>query len=158
MADEKQLKQAQATYNSLCEMLRALDWHFTKEDSEFSIECSARGEDLSMRIRIEVDADRQLIILYSPMPFDVPENKRTAMAVAVALANYGLVDGSFDYNFLNGRILFRMTSSFLDSIIDKELLEYMLIVSCKTIDDYNDKFLVVTQKEMSLQDIMNYIK
>ena len=158
MANEKELKQAQATYQTLLKMLQENDWHFERDDKKLTIECSAKGDDLSMDITFRIDAERQLAILYSHMPFTIPEDKRSKLAIAVSIANYRMVDGSFDYDFLSGRILFRMTSSFLDSIIDKKLLEYMLYVSCHTIDEYNDKFLVISQMDMPLDQMIKYLE
>ena len=157
MAEEAKVKQARVAYKSLCEMLDENDWHYEKDEAKFRIVCGAQGDDLPMKIRIEVDAERQLVILLSEMPFSVPEDRRTAMAVAVSVANFGLVDGNFDYDFTDGTILFRMTSSFLDSLVGKEMFNYMLMCSCFTIDRYNDKFFMVAKKNMSNEEIMEFI-
>lgn len=158
MAEEKKLKLAKAAFASLCEMLDEHDWHYSKDESELKIACGAQGDDLPIEIRIEVDADRQLIMLLSQMPFSVPEERRTALAVAVSAANNGLADGSFDYSYLGGEIVFRMTSSFRDSLIGKEVFEYMLMCSCFTVDKYNDKFFMVAKNDMSNEEILNYIE
>ena len=158
MSEEKELKQAQAVYKSLCEMLDERDWHYEKYEEDLSIKCGAQGEDLPMEIVIEVDKERQLVSLFSKMPFNVGENRRAALAVAVSQANNGMVDGNFDFDYLNGRIYFRMTSSYRESLISKALLEYMLMCSCATIDEYNDKFLIVAKNEMSIDEILEYIK
>ncbi len=157
MADEKQRKQARAAFQALCEMLEEKDWHYEKDAENFFIICGAQGEDLPMKIRIEVDAERQLIMLLSQIPFTIPEDRRTALAVAVSAANNGMIDGSFDYDYLGGDIVFRMTSSFRDSLVGKDLFEYMLLCSCFTIDRYNDKFLMVAKSDMSYEDILNFI-
>lgn len=157
MAEETKLKQAKAVFNSLCEMLDDKDWHYKKNESELKISCTAQGDDLPIDIRIEVDAERMLIMLLSDMPFNVPEDRRTALAVAVSLANYGMVDGSFDYNYLNGNIIFRLTSCYRDSLIGKNMLEYMLLCACFTIDKYNDKFLMIAKNDMTIEEILNAI-
>ena len=157
MADEKQLKQARAAFQALCEMLEEKDWHYEKDAENFLITCGAQGEDLPMEIRISIDAERQLIMLLSQMPFKISEDKRTALAVAVSVANNGMVDGSFDYDYLGGDIIFRMTSSFRDSLVGKDVFEYMLLCSCATIDKYNDKFLMVAKNDMSNEEILNFI-
>ncbi len=157
MADEKKLKQAQAAFQALCEMLEEEDWHYEKDAENFVITCGAQGDDLPMKIRIEVDPERQLIILLSQMPFTIPEERRTALAVAVSAANNGMIDGSFDYDYLSGDIVFRMTSSFRGSLIGKDIFEYMLLCSCYTIDKYNDKFLIVAKKDMSDEEILSFI-
>ena len=158
MSEEKDLKQAQAVYKALCEMLSERDWHYEKFEKDLTIKCGAQGEDLPMEIIVEVDRQRQLVSLLSQMPFAVPENRRTALAVAVSQANNGMVDGSFDFDYLSGRIIFRMTSSYHESLIGKELFTYMLSCACYTIDEYNDKFLMVAKNEMSAEEILDYIK
>lgn len=158
MSDEKELKQAKVVYATLCEMLDEHDWHYQKDEERLTISCGAQGDDLPMEIRIEVDVERNLITLLSQMPFAVAENRRTALAIAVSQANNGMVDGNFDYDYLNGRIIFRMTSSYLGSLIGKDLFNYMLMCSCVTIDEYNDKFLMVAKSEMSNNEILDFIK
>ena len=158
MSENNELKQAQSVYKALCQMLDDLKWTYEKHDEELTIKCTARGEDLPMDITVEIDQNRKLITLISSMPFTVPEEHRNAIAVAVSKANYGMVDGSFDYNYTNGRILFRMTSSYRESLIGKRLFEYMIMVSCHTIDEYNDKFFFVSKNNMSTEEILDYIK
>lgn len=158
MADEKDLKQAQTVFNGLCAMLDELGWHYDKHPQELSIKCRARGDDLPMDIHITVDRKRQLVTLLSAMPFAVPEDRRTALAVAISQANNGMVDGSFDFDYMSGVILFRMTSCYRESLIGKELFEYMLMCSCYTIDEYNDKLYDVTRNGMSIEEILEYIK
>ena len=158
MSEDKNLKQAQAVYKALCEMLEDRDWHYEKFEEDLTIKCGAQGEDLPMEIVVQVDTKRQLVSLLSQMPFAVPENRRTALAVAVSQANNGMIDGSFDFDYLSGRIVFRMTSSYRESLIGKQLFEYMLSCACYTIDEYNDKFLMVAKNEMSAEEILEYIK
>ncbi len=157
MAEEKALKQARKNYETLCRLLDSRQWHYSRHDEDLTITCGARGDDLPMDLNIEVDADRELIMLLSPMPFDIPEDRRDAMAVAVSTANYRIADGSFDYNYLKGRIVFRMTASYRGSVIGEELFEYLLFVSCSTIDEYNDKFLLVSKSNMAGKDIVAFL-
>ncbi|MDE7394582.1 MAG: YbjN domain-containing protein [Clostridiales bacterium] len=158
MAEERDLKQARVVYKSLCEMLYDRQWHYEKDEEGLSIKCSAQGDDLPMEIIIEVDAERKLISLLSQMPFGIAENRRTALAVAVSQANNGMIDGSFDYDYLSGNIYFRLTSSYRESLIGKELLNYMLMCACYTIDEYNDKFLMVAKNNMSIEEILDFVK
>jgi hypothetical protein len=76
------------------------------------------------------------------------------MSLAISAVNYTMVDGSFDYNFLNGNTLFRLTSSYRNSMISTTALEYMLMVSCNTVDEYNDKLFMLCKGMMSLEDIV----
>lgn len=154
MADEK-LERAQKVYETLCATLDKHEWHYQKNEERLSIECGAQGEDLPMEITIRVDAERQLIMLLSHLPFIISEDKRLDVAIATSIANNGLVDGSFDFDITDGHMFFRMTSSFIESEIGNELFTYMLMVSCHTIDEYNDKFLMLGKGMMSIQDFIS---
>lgn len=153
MADEKYLKQAQSVYKTLCKTLDDMGLIYKKNEEELAIESGTIGEDIPVEIRMMVNPDAKIVVFYSQMPFDIPEDKRVDMALAVSMVNYLLVDGSFDYDFINGRIVFRMTSSFIDSLIGNDLIEYMLYVSCKTVDDYNDKLEKIANGELTLSEL-----
>lgn len=158
MAEDKELKQAQLVFQSLCEMLDGREWPYEKDEKEFVIACGARGDDLPIGIIIRVDRKRRIVSLISQMPFPVPENRRTAMAIAVSQASSELVDGNFEFNYMTGDIFFRMTSSYFDSLIGKDMFEYMLACACYTIDEYNDKFEVIAKQDMSAEEIVQFIR
>lgn len=153
MADDKMMR-AQNVYNTLCATMDELEWHYTKIDEKLSIHCNAQGDDLPIDLVVNIDTERQLIILLSQLPLTVPEEKRLDVAIATSVANYGMVDGSFDFDITDGRMFFRMTSSFIESEIGKELLAYMVLVSCRTIDDYNDKFLMLAKGMISIEQFI----
>lgn len=158
MADENKLNLARTTFRALCEMLDDMHWYYEKDEKNLKIMCGAQGDDLPMALCVSVDTDRKLVMLLSDMPFNIPENKRKAMAVAVSAANLGLPDGSFDYDYRDGRILFRLTSSYMESLISKTVFEYMLLWSTSVIDNYNDKFLAVSKSDMSYEEIWEFIE
>ena len=154
MADENQLKQAQATFETLCAVLDKYEWKYKKDSEKLSIECGAQGEDLPMSIDIIVDAEMTIVILLSHLPFIIPEDKRLEFAVAVSIINNKLVDGSFDYDVNSGHVIFRMTSSFLESVMGSEALAYMLFYSCQIIDEFNDKFLMLSKGMTTLEQFI----
>ena len=135
---------ADKAYKTLCTMLDNKGWRYKKDNEGRVINCSARGEDLPMDIIIRVDEERSLISLLSRMPFDIKEEKKIDAAIAVTMVNSYLADGHFIYDLASGGIVFKMTSSFLGSELGELLFEYMLLVSCHTIDEYNDKFLMLS--------------
>ena len=118
------------------------------------ISCSYIGDDLTVDIRMHINTGMQIVTLYSELPFVVAESERVAMAMAVSAVNYALVDGSFDFSIASGKIVFRLTSSYRESLISKEMCKYMLEVSCATVDEYNDKLFMVSKKAMSLQELI----
>lgn len=154
MTDEMKLDRAKKVYDTLCEALEEHEWKYEKDEDELVIKCGAQGEDLPMDINITVSAGRQMVLLLSHMPFVIAEDKRLELAVAVSIVNNRLVDGCFDYNIKTGYMVFRMTNSFLESTLGKEVFSYMLFCSCQTIDEYNDKFLMLAKGMLSLEQFI----
>lgn len=157
MVDEKDLKQARSIFATLCECLDEHKWKYERNEEKFSVFFTLQGDDLPMDLNITVDTERQIIILMSQMPFAVQEKRRTAVGFAISLINNKLVDGSFDYKYLEGDIIFRMTTSYRGSLIGKELFQYMIGCSCATIDAYNDKLFMVTKMDMSSSEIIELL-
>lgn len=155
MADGQALREARTAFSTLCKALDGHNWRYKKNEQELRIDCGAQGEDLPMDLIIKVDADRYLVTLLSHMPFVVPQDKRLDMAVAVSVANNCLVDGSFDYDIKSGHIFFRMTSSYMESTLGAEAFFYIVLCSCKTIDDFNDKFLMIAKGRMTIEQFID---
>ncbi len=154
MAEQIKTEQAKNVFATLCRSLEKNNWSFSKDEDNLTVECGAQGDDLPMEISIQVDVERQVAVLLSHMPFLIKENKRFDVAVAVSAINNALVDGSFDYNVTDGRMYFRMTNSFIESDIGEEVFAYMLACSCRTIDEYNDKFLMLSKGMVSLEQFI----
>ena len=156
MVDEKALKHAQSVYETACRALDARDWKYTRHDEDLVISCGARGEDLPMDLLIVVNPRAQVVSVISPMPFKISEDKRVDGALAVCVANYGFVDGTFGYDIRDGEIRFRIVSSFRESILSEELINYMIVLAASTVDDYNDKFLAVSSGIMSIEQFIEW--
>ena len=158
MSDERILKQAQTVYETICKSLDARGWNYDRHDDRFTITCAARGEDIPMELIIITDPGPQLVSIYSPMPFKVSEDKRAEFAQTVCVANYGMMNGGFDYNIATGEVIFRIVSSYRGSILSEELFDYMVYVAFKTIDDYNDKFLMVEKGMFTAAQLLEWKK
>lgn len=155
MTDAKKLKNAQSVYKTLCAMMDEKNLHYTKHEDDLVITFTMNGEDIPMDVVLNVDADRELIRLLSPIPVVFEGDKRLDGAIAASQINYRLADGSFDFDYPKGKVLFRMTSSYIDSLISKEVFEYMVAVSCYTIDEYNDKLFMLAKGKLSLDEFFN---
>ena len=157
MADERKLAQAKEVFETLCRALDNHEWNYSKDEEKLAIECGAQGEDLPMKLTVKVDAERALIMLLSHIPFPIPEDKRLDLAIAVSAVNNRLVDGSFDYDVTKGNMFFRMTNSYLESMIGEDVIAYMLFCSCQTIDEYNDKFLMLAKGIISVEQFITTV-
>lgn len=151
-------KRAMEVYNTLCNALDKLNFHYTKEgrdsDGDYTIRFSATGEDLPMGFVMFADTDKQLVRLMSKLPFAFSANKRLEGAIVTCRANYRMIDGNFDYDYETGSIIFKVTTSYMSSLLDEELLLYMVRLACSMVDEFNDKFLAVDKGMMSVEDFL----
>ena len=154
MSTENKHAKALEVYQALCANLDGRGWHYGKVEEKLVVRISATGEDIPMEVVIRVDEDREVVQVLSLQPFDIPEDKRLDMAVAVSLVNNHLVDGSFDLDIKKGRLVFRMTCCYIDSDLGNDLYTYLIMCSFQTIDEYNDKFLMLVKGRMSMEDFI----
>ena len=118
----------------------------------------ATGEILPMKFFFIVKPDVQELTLYSLMGFKIPEDKRIDTAVAVCIANYGFMTGSFDYNITDVEIRFRITQSFIDASLSVNLLKVMFLITANTVDRYNDRFMSLGKGLIDLQKFIELDK
>ncbi len=154
MAEEVNMQKAKEVYDTLIRMLDTRDWKYEKHEDDLLIKSGVKGDDLPIEFIMVVKPRQQVIQFISPLPFNMPEDKRMEGALAVCVANYGLVDGSFDYDLRDGEIRYRMTSSYRESTLSEDLFEYMIMVAAATVDNYNDKFFMIAKDMMSIQQFM----
>ena len=108
-----------------------------------------------MKIYMIVRPARDVVSLLSSMPFQAPEDKRMEMAMAVAVANYGLIEGTFDFDINDGEIRYRQTNSYHESLLSEALFEKMLNIALYWIDRYNDRFMMLEKGMMTLQQFID---
>lgn len=145
---------AKKNFNILIAMLEQQKLKYTIEQNrqDFShVRIRFTGEDLPMDLHLLFRPERQMVSLFSPMPFVIPEARRQEAAIAVTAANHGLADGSFDLNLSDGTVRFRLTAAFMDTTLSPALFEYLLYVAADTIDRYNDRLLALSEGTMTLE-------
>ena len=139
---------ARSVYESLVYSLEEKDWKFQRFDNDLVIRSGIKGEDLPIEFIVLVKAENMVVQFISKLPFSIPEDKRVEAAICVSVANYGLVDGSFDYDINDGEIRYRLTASYRgtnDGCLDPDLFEYMIMCASSTVDDYNDRFFMLAK-------------
>lgn len=157
MSEEMNLKQARLVYRTFRNALDGNDWKYRVDDENLKIECGAQGDDLPMEIGIHMDVERQLLMILSRLPFVIAEDKRIELAVAVNAVNNIMVDGCFDFDINAGHMFFRVTNSFLDSVMSEDVCLELLYKACQTIDEYNDKFLLISKGMLSIEQFLQSV-
>ncbi len=150
-------KKALDVYNMVKSVLNAKKWKYDADDEALKIVLTVTGEDLPMKLRICISDKAELVSIYSSMTFNFPTEKIIDAAIATSSINYIMSDGSFDLDIRDGEVLYRLTSSFKDSLISEETIDFMVGLSLFTIDKYNDMFMELAKGYMSLEDFLKKI-
>ena len=145
---------AKTAYNAIISMMESDNLKYSKDDNELRIDTGFTTDDIDVRITFFVDAERELVRLFSGLPFKFGEDKRVEGAVATCVANHGMVDGAFDYDFSDGEILFKMADSYRGADFTEENARYLLKVALSTVDNYNDRFFALAKGIMTVADFV----
>jgi hypothetical protein len=148
------MEQAKKVFGTLVNMLDTRDWKYEKHEDDLLIKSGIKGDDLPIEFIVVVKPKNQVVQFLSVLPFNMPEDKRVDGAIAACIANYGLVDGSFDYDIRDGRFVYRLTSSYRESVLGEDLFEYMIMCAASTVDMYNDKFFMLAKGMMTMQQFI----
>ncbi len=155
MATAKEISLAKKAFDAICSVFDDNNWKYEKDTQNLKLGIGMNGEDIPMYFEITCDADRQLVIIMSQLPFKMSEDTRIEGALATSYINYQLSEGSFDYNVLEGDIYFRITASFRESLVSKSLLDYLLNLAIFMVDKFNDKLLALSKGTVTLEDFIN---
>lgn len=134
--------------------LKAHNFKFDPHDDDLVITLTVRGEDLPQPTVIRVLDDRNVVQVLSPIPANMPEDKRVDAAVAVAVANYGMINGSFDLDMNDGEIRFRVSQGYDGIEMSDDLIKYILSIAFFTTDKYNDRFFMLGKGMMTLDEFI----
>ena len=152
MASSKEMNNALEVYNTLIETLDNRRWVYDREDDKLIISLNVNGEDLLMKFVFSCDIERQLLRVLSFLPFDMKEENRVLGAVATAMINYNLAEGSFDYSIESGKLYYVINTSFRGSIISTNLIDHLIDICCFTVDKYNDLLAGLNDGKMDLDE------
>ena len=145
--------QGNKVYGLLCEALDKKGWRYDKYPEDGVVTFGVSGEDIPMSFVVSADEDKQAVQFYSKLPFAFPEDKRLVGAHAVCRVNFDMPIGCFDYNINTGEMMFRLVSSYRDSLVTSDLYVEMIGVACMLLDEYNDKLLMAVKGYIKPEDM-----
>lgn len=156
--DQKKLSEAKVLYGTLCSSLDNRKWNYNKDDDELIVRTSAVGEDLTMKLFIKVDANRSVMYLKSPLPVNVTESNKNDVIFAVTAANWAMLNGMFEMDMADGYVGFKVVVPYMESLISEKLCKYLIDMSCRMIDIFNDKFVAVAEGRMTAAEFAEFAK
>jgi hypothetical protein len=152
------MSKAKEVYGVIIDHLDKHELKYVSGEEEMRIELIYVGDDLPQPTAIIVDEEREVVRIFSPLPGNIPEDKRIEAAVALAAANDGIVNGSFQLDLNDGQIVFTISQYFGGAGFDDGDIEYLLSLALVMTDMYNDKFFMLAKGIMSLDQFLDQIQ
>lgn len=157
MTDEIKRNAARSHFRTACSALDSMNWKYAPNEDQLSISTGARGDDLNIDVNIHVVTDRQMVLVISPLPFRIKEEKRIDASIAINAINNRHVDGFFDFDIQSGRIFWRINALYPNSILSEEAIKYLIMVTVRTVDQWNDSLMMLSSGMLSLEDLLKKI-
>ena len=155
MADEKMIQHAMDIYEKTKDVFTSKGIKFDANDEKMIIKTGITGDDLPMDITVIVNPNAQALSFYSVLPFSVKEDKMAEIAIATCVANNSVIQGGFDYDISEGKVLCKISNSFIETDLSKELIFVMFMRFANLIDEYNDRFFMLNK---GLIDLAKFIE
>ena len=143
-------------YKIACNYFDEQGYKYKRDEEDLSIITGFGSDDIPIDLVIGVKDETDTIVITSRMPFEVKEEKRIDVALAVVAANFGRAYGVFDFNLDNGNIYFKLNDFLLNGDLNEELLDVMLTISLHVVDEYNDKFLALATGLMNVKEFLEW--
>ena len=154
MSEANNAISAKKVFDTICTALDNRSWNYDKDEEKLTVNFGVSGDDLPMKFLMLIEAERSLLRIVSLLPFSVPEDKRIEGALMTCVANYGMANGRFDFDFSDGSIMFKLAQPYEDCQVGTGLVEYMIDCSCATVDKYNDRFLAVSKGYIGIDEFL----
>lgn len=147
---------AKLIWRRVCKNLDDRNWKYDTDEDNLAVILNVTGEDIPMNFVIRADEKRDLLKMVSFLPFKMDENKRAESAAAVCAINSQLANGNFDLDLFDGTVTFRLAVTFAGGMPD-EAINYLIGVSCLTVDEYNDKLLMLNKGMLDLEKFIESV-
>lgn len=153
---EQQLKGAKRVFDTMIDFLEDAKLNYERDDENLAVTLGLSGEDLPMVFNMRVIPGLEAIVCASVFPFTVPEDKASEVSLIINLVNVKMQLGNFEFNPADGRISFRVSSNYTDSIIGKNLFAMLLTIANTMVEEYNDKFFMYIKGKIDIDDFFGF--
>ena len=154
MTEEKELELAKRVFEDMCQAMDKQEWQYDRHDEDLVVTIRMQGKDIPVGLILRVNAAAQVVSVYSVLPVKVPDEKLVDVAVAVCIANDGMINGGFDLDMGKKQIVWRMCTTYRGSLLGSEAYAYMVVVSTGTVDKYNERFMMLAEDRIGLKKFM----
>ncbi|MCM1514395.1 MAG: YbjN domain-containing protein [Anaeroplasma bactoclasticum] len=150
-------KPAKVVYQTMLDALEDRKWQYHADEENQRVAFSVSSNQIHMQFLMSAETEGQYISLLSFFPFCIDEHKKVEVALATSYINYSLINGHFDMDLNEGRVLFRVTCIFDGSLLSKDVIQYMIDCACSTVNRYHPLLFQMNAGTITVDDLITFI-
>jgi len=155
MKNEDSMSKAKLVYNQLKAALDKKNWKYNAVEEDLVIVSDYIGDDFPIQFLFRVDEKRECLSFHTSEFATFEKKDYLDGALAVSVANHGMVFGHFDFNIAKGTICYSMSNSFVGADLSEDFFLAMLATAVSTVDHYNDRFIMLSKGLIDFQKFVS---
>lgn len=158
MANNEELLQPQAVYNTICTLLHERGYRIDPDPQRMLITFNIPSKVLSMDCVIRVEEDGQFVRLMFPLPFTTAQDKMFQLSIAVDTATYNSIDGFFKYDVTQNVLVYELNFSYRYTKLTGKLLSYMILTAKNSVESYFPPLRDMNLGKIDLVEFMRTVR
>jgi hypothetical protein len=134
------------------------DWPFTKIQGEPVLRMAFQGKNGRWTCYAKARTEKAQFVFYSICPLNVPESKRLAIAEFIARANYGIIIGNFELDFVSGEIRYKTSIDVESSTLTFPQIKQLVYTNVMMMDEYLPGIMSVIDEGVEARDAIAQIE
>jgi hypothetical protein len=130
-------------FDTMLEFFKQENWNFTQSEDETALTMSVSGKNGKWRCYAKAREEQSQFLFYSICETTVPDDKRSEIAEFLTRANYALVIGNFEMNYISGEIRYRTSIDVEGDRLNLVLLKNVVYANVVMMDRYLPGILAI---------------
>lgn len=118
--------------------LQKEDWGFETDLENSVLRGSVSGDNVTLNWYVHVIENEEInsVRAYTPLPLNIPEARRVAVAELLARINRRMANGNFELDFSDGEIRFGVVLDLMDGVLTQAMFMRIFMLSLQGCDYY----------------------
>lgn len=136
--------------NTLTEM----DLNFDNSRKSDGILClRMSSSNTSIKVVFHCQEEQQRLSVYTLLPNNIPEDKRSVVSEFIVRCNYSLNMGHFDMDFSDGEVRYKWGIDVEEGVLSSQMVKIMFLTGVKSIDNLQPHLMKLCYGNMSTEEV-----
>lgn len=123
-------------FSALVDYLTEDDWRYEIQEGQTRLRFNVQAKSGRLVCYGDVDEDKDILMFYSYLPANAPEEKRANIAEFITRANHGMRIGNFELDYSDGEVRYKTSMDIEGGELTPKMIENLLNANLSTMDRY----------------------